>query len=46
MNIQYDQKDESESWLKRRTTKAFYQPIVAPTFRQGTIALLQVYNIK
>jgi hypothetical protein len=43
VNIQYEQKDESETWLKKRTTKAFYQPVVAPTLRQGAIALLQVY---
>ncbi len=42
MNIQYDQKDETETWLKNRTAKAFYQPVVAPTLRQGAIALLQV----
>jgi hypothetical protein len=42
VNIQYDHKDETEAWLKRRTAKAFYQPIVAPTLRQGTMALLQV----
>jgi hypothetical protein len=38
----YDQKDQSESWLKKRNAKAFYQPIVAPSVRQGTMALLQV----
>jgi len=43
VNIQYEQKDESETWLKKRTTKAFYQPVVASTLRQGAIALLQVY---
>ncbi len=46
MNIQYDQKDESEIWLKNRIAKAFYQPIVAPTLRQGAIALLQVIQLK
>lgn len=39
-----DQKDDGESWLKKRNAKAFYQPIVAPTVRQGTMALLQVSN--
>jgi hypothetical protein len=42
VNILYDQKDESETYLKNRTAKAFYQPVVAPTVRQGAIALLQV----
>ena len=42
MNIHYDQKDEQELWLKNRTAKAFYQFVVAPTLRQGAIALLQV----
>jgi hypothetical protein len=42
VNILHDQKDESETWLKKRTAKAFYQPVVAPTVRQGAIALLQV----
>ena len=42
INILHDQKDESETWLKKRNPKAFYQPIVAPTVRQGTSALLQV----
>lgn len=37
-----DQKDAGEAWLKKRNAKAFYQPIVAPTVRQGTMALLQV----
>ncbi|CAF4734391.1 unnamed protein product, partial [Rotaria socialis] len=41
VNIQFDQKDEGETWLKKRAAKAFYQPIVAPTVRQGAIALLQ-----
>jgi hypothetical protein len=43
VNLQYDQKDEGETWLKKRTAKAFYQPVIAPTIRQGAIALLQVY---
>lgn len=43
MNIKFcDQKDDGESWLKRRNAKAFYQAIVAPTVRQGSSALLQV----
>jgi len=45
VNIQYDQKDESEIWLRKRTAKAFYQPVVAPTLRQGAIALLQVCKL-
>lgn len=47
MNIKtYEQKDRDESWLKKRNRKAFYQPIVAPTVRQGTMALLQVNSIE
>ncbi|CAF2933854.1 unnamed protein product [Rotaria sp. Silwood2] len=45
VNIQYDQKDEGETWLKKRAAKAFYQPIVAPTVRQGAIALLQCVGV-
>jgi hypothetical protein len=37
-----DQRDDGEAWLKRRNSKAFYQALVAPTVRQGTIGLLQV----
>ncbi|CAF4516984.1 unnamed protein product, partial [Rotaria magnacalcarata] len=39
-----DQKENGEAWLKKRNAKAFYQTIVAPTVRHGTIALLQVSN--
>ncbi|CAF4735619.1 unnamed protein product, partial [Rotaria magnacalcarata] len=35
-----DQKENGEAWLKKRNAKAFYQTIVAPTVRHGTIALL------
>ncbi|CAF1426398.1 unnamed protein product [Rotaria magnacalcarata] len=45
VNIQFDQKDEGETWLKKRAAKAFYQPIVAPTVRQGAIALLQCVGV-
>jgi hypothetical protein len=45
VNIQYDQKDQNETWLKKRTAKAFYQPVVAPTLRQGAISLLQVLKL-
>ncbi len=45
LNIQYDQKDQSETWLKKRTAKAFYQPVVASTLRQGAISLLQVFKL-
>lgn len=46
MNIRsYDQKEHDEIWLKKRNPKAFYQPIVAPTVRQGTMALLQVNSM-
>lgn len=46
MNIRlYEQKDRDEVWLKKRNPKAFYQPIVAPTVRQGTMALLQVKSM-
>ena len=45
MNIQYEQKDECELWLKKRTPKAFYQRVVSPTLRQGVIYLLQAVGI-
>ncbi|CAF1206413.1 unnamed protein product [Rotaria sordida] len=45
VNFQYDQKDEGETWLKKRAAKAFYQSIVAPTVRQGAIALLQCVGV-
>ncbi|CAF4749353.1 unnamed protein product [Rotaria sp. Silwood1] len=41
----YDQKDNGELWLKKRNSKAFYQPVVAPTVRQGTMALLQCVGV-
>ncbi|CAF2861873.1 unnamed protein product [Rotaria sp. Silwood2] len=41
----YDQKDNCELWLKKRNAKAFYQPLVAPTVRQGTMALLQCVGV-
>ncbi|CAF0850672.1 unnamed protein product [Adineta steineri] len=45
VNIIYDQKDEGETWLKQRAAKAFYQRVVAPTIRQGAIALLQCVGV-
>jgi len=38
----YEQQEPEEKWLKKPNPKAFYQTIVAPTLRQGTISLLQV----
>ncbi|CAF3821224.1 unnamed protein product [Adineta steineri] len=40
-----DQKEHGEAWLKKRNSKAFYQSIVAPTVRQGTMALLQCVGV-
>ncbi|CAF1021877.1 unnamed protein product [Rotaria sordida] len=41
----YEQKDSGELWLKKRNSKAFYQPVVAPTVRQGTMGLLQCVGV-
>ncbi|CAF3190851.1 unnamed protein product [Rotaria socialis] len=40
-----DQKENGEAWLKKRNAKAFYQTIIAPTIRHGTIALLQCVGV-
>ncbi|CAF1118554.1 unnamed protein product [Adineta ricciae] len=41
----YDQREHGEAWLKKRNSKAFYQPVVASTLRQGTMALLQCVGV-
>ncbi|CAF0819995.1 unnamed protein product [Adineta ricciae] len=45
VNLPYKQNDDGETWLKQRTAKAFYQPVVEPSLRQGAIALLQCVGV-
>ncbi|UJR08646.1 hypothetical protein I4U23_012905 [Adineta vaga] len=45
VNLTYKKDDDGELWLKQRTAKAFYQPVIEPTLRQGAIALLQCVGV-